>query len=376
MQSVLTTILTILIGFSAFVIPAPSATATVILDVQGGVLFGARNVDVAGTLYYVEFLDGTCVGVFGDCDETPSFQFTDLISSTGAAQALLDQVFLDSAAGHFDSHPELIRGCSFVSVCFVDIPYHSARINTELLAYDIRTVANGSPTLFGSDHLVGDPLSPNTSTDSNQNTFGVVQTTWAKFSQGSPIPVPVPVPEPGTLFLDVQGGILYGARNVDVAGTLYDVEFLDGTCVGVFGDCDETPSFQFADLNSAENAARALLDQVFLDSSAGQFDSHTELIRGCSFVIICSAYIPYHSARINSENFVYDLWDVANPSASNNYLLSHGIDSNQNTFGLVQTTWAKFSLASPVPVPETGTLSLFLSAGLVLVAMRGRQSRV
>ena len=48
---------------------APFANADPVLLVNGsGVLTGAHNVQVGGTLYDVMFVDGTCVDVFGGCD--------------------------------------------------------------------------------------------------------------------------------------------------------------------------------------------------------------------------------------------------------------------------------------------------------------------
>jgi opacity protein-like surface antigen len=38
--------------------------------------------------------------------------------------------------------------------------------------------------------------------------------------------------------LDVVGGQLHGAFGVDVNGSLYDVEFLGGTCIELFDGCD------------------------------------------------------------------------------------------------------------------------------------------
>ena len=45
--------------------------------------------------------------------------------------------------------------------------------------------------------------------------------------------------------LNVVGGQLMGASGVDVGGILYDVEFLDGTCIDLFSGCDESADFDF-----------------------------------------------------------------------------------------------------------------------------------
>ena len=82
------------------------------LDVVGGQLLGASNVNVGGTLYNVQFIDGTCVALFNGCNEASDFTFTEPVSALSAAQALLDQVFLDGPSGSFDSIPYLTANCA------------------------------------------------------------------------------------------------------------------------------------------------------------------------------------------------------------------------------------------------------------------------
>ena len=78
--------------------------------------------------------------------------------------------------------------------------------------------------------------------------------------------------------LQVTGdGILIGARGVTVDGALYDVTFLDGSCVAAFGECDSEDDYSVS-FAAAELFAQALLDQVFL----GVFDTDPERTRGCS----------------------------------------------------------------------------------------------
>lgn len=49
-------------------------------------------------------------------------------------------------------------------------------------------------------------------------------------------------------------GRLFGARNVNVNGTLYDVQFMDGNCISLFtlgpmaGGCNEDADFAFQTL--------------------------------------------------------------------------------------------------------------------------------
>ena len=59
--------------------------------------------------------------------------------------------------------------------------------------------------------------------------------------------------------LNVVGGQLMGAWNVEVGGTFYAVEFLDGSCESLFSDCNALFDFPFSTQNLARNAADALM---------------------------------------------------------------------------------------------------------------------
>ena len=58
------------------------------------------------------------------------------------------------------------------------------------------------------------------------------------------------------LNVDSVSGQLLGAEKVDVNGTLFDVEFLDGLCVDLIKGCDGTDSFVFQTFEEAEAAKR------------------------------------------------------------------------------------------------------------------------
>lgn len=101
-----------------------STRAEVVLDVgSDGRLWGAKNVSILGALYDVEFKDGTCIALFNGCDIESDFAFHTLEDASEAAQALLEQVFLDGPLESFDSDPTLTNGCSSVEVCRSHIPY-------------------------------------------------------------------------------------------------------------------------------------------------------------------------------------------------------------------------------------------------------------
>ena len=126
----------------ALTVTSPATAAAILQIDSGGKLTGATGVDVGGTLYDVTFVDGTCAQIFGGCDAVTDFQFQTVSTASAAAQALLDQVFLNGADGNFDSHPESVFGCN--GPCNSWIPYalpsdgiyYSARVATNTATSD------------------------------------------------------------------------------------------------------------------------------------------------------------------------------------------------------------------------------------------------
>jgi hypothetical protein len=90
------------------------------LVVQGGQLIGATGVDVEGSLYNVQFLDGFYSDTFQDESDLDT---TSEAQARLFGQALMDQVFVDTAEGLFDSDPELTFGCGNLNECIVWIPF-------------------------------------------------------------------------------------------------------------------------------------------------------------------------------------------------------------------------------------------------------------
>jgi hypothetical protein len=175
----------------------------------------------------------------------------------------------------------------------------------------------------------------------------------------------------GAAVLNVSGGQLLGAHNVDVLGTLYDVTFLDGTCSDVFNGCDEQSDFIFSDQTTATAAGQALLDQVFIDTGLGSFDSFPNLTAGCPGGYVCDVYIPFVITSSGGHMDVY----AENYSAANG---SPDISNCCNNAGSTYPTdsvsvWGVFAPAV-VPIPPAALLFATGLAGLGLMGWkRGRR---
>ena len=165
---------------------APLANADSVLLVNGnGILTGAQHVAVGGRLYDVTFVEGTCTAVFAGCDAVSDFDFATFQDAAVAAKALLGQVFVDSPAGDFGTHPELTFGCTDPFVCAAAIPngLTGRGVVSGALAYN--RPGGGLLTNFN--------FTVDLDTTDGQSVLAS-HAVWARFS-------PHPVPEPASLVL-------------------------------------------------------------------------------------------------------------------------------------------------------------------------------
>ena len=172
-----------LLSVAVLCLLAASSVSAATLNVSGGQLLGASGVDVGGTLYNVEFLDGTCIALFDGCDAVSDFTFQTESGAVAASQALLDLVFLDvSGSELFDSAPSLTNGCGDPNGCAaltVNRPIDSLGGAVAAFNGDDQPLIDVVIDGVGGDDMVD-------LTGNNQNVYAV----W------TPVPVPVPVPEP------------------------------------------------------------------------------------------------------------------------------------------------------------------------------------
>ena len=96
---------------------ATQATAVPVALINGsGQLTGATGVTVGAVTYNVNFVDGSCISLFGGCVNA-SFDFHTAADAFAASQALFTQVI-----SGFGNHPGKIFGCGDATRCVIDTP--------------------------------------------------------------------------------------------------------------------------------------------------------------------------------------------------------------------------------------------------------------
>ena len=170
-----------------------------------------------------------------------------------------------------------------------------------------------------------------------------------------------------------SGGKLTGATGVSVNSALYTVSFVDGTCAGVFGQCDPG-GFDFVDAADAGAAASALLTQVF----TGIYDLIPGLTSGCNLAVAsCRVLIPY---EVTGNNVVsgFALNRILGDSSGTGFQLSQTTDTARSA----TVTYARFALeqtpSGAVPEPSTWLLMMagFGVAGMALRRSKAAERRV
>ena len=187
--------------------------------------------------------------------------------------------------------------------------------------------------------------------------------------------------------LDVVGGQLMGASDVWVGGNggnLYDVQFLDGTCIELYNGCDDLTDFTFAgagglDYEFARSASYAL-GALFSLASGHEYallDYFPNLTRGCdTSASRCNIFTPYGFGYDNNAGDYIKASTFVNLQNDSIDLVYGGagawyFSATSDMTLADQGVYAVWSPSASIPEPST---ALLLSLGLTGLAAKRRRS--
>jgi hypothetical protein len=157
--------------------------------------------------------------------------------------------------------------------------------------------------------------------------------------------------------LQVNGGILQGATGVDVNGTLYDVQFRDGTCVEIFSGCDSLADFTFTTAGPANAAAQALLSPSLINGCADNTG------QGFCAILTPVDFLVNNIVTQNSNQESSDLVKAAFTLNTENLTIFNTV---------VYAVWTPQAVSA---IPEPSTAALLLAGLAALVMVRRRRAR-
>jgi hypothetical protein len=172
-----------------------------------------------------------------------------------------------------------------------------------------------------------------------------------------------------TLNIDPISGLLLGATGVEVLGEIYEIEFVEGTCIALFDGCDDAGDFPFMTEADVLEAAQALLDQVWFDGPLGNYDSLPNATAGCTSSVSCTVFIPYALAALSTE---VSIGQAKNLSTST----GDDVDTDVTARSFDTGSGSNFTYVRWSVVPEPALLALLGPLLAPLLLRRRRQAGV
>lgn len=173
-----------------------------------------------------------------------------------------------------------------------------------------------------------------------------------------------------------DGSQYTGATGIDIGGALYDVEFVDGSCVSVFSGCDDASDFFFKTESESAVATSALFNAFFaavLAADDGSVDANPELLRGCDLATFCIIRTPHGGSGVAVD--AAQIGNLAYSLNNDDDVVVTGFQASGNSpaDSLTYAVWS----ASTTTVPLPAAVWFFLSAlgGLLGVARIGTMSK-
>ncbi len=172
------------------------------------------------------------------------------------------------------------------------------------------------------------------------------------------------------LFNVANAGLIYsdtnilGADNIEVNGTFYQVEFIDGTCDVVFGNCDSKTQITLFDV--------AFYNVAFTQFKT-MFDTDVNPLRDI---------LPLSGTTSKPYNYAWT--PIFHVSGTTYNAISIGIDlngtsvrspsnvgwSNSDTTVYTSEVFARWSVMEAAQVPEPSTIAMFALSILGLASSR------